>query len=319
MAMLSEREEKIVNMLRIKGPSLPIDVSKLLGTETMLASAILSSLISKGYVKISSKKVGSSPLYYLPGQESRVRTILYAELSELEKKALERLKTLKVAFRNDLFPQERMLLSEMSDFVAYLKIKKGENEFFCWRHYSVNDNDFNDLLDKKLSIINAAEHAPEEQREPSYETNAPQPKAEPAPVQLKIKESKAEAIPVNENRIKEIKLKRKKPAIAKPKGKFIGQVEAYLDGIGAKILKKRVERSEGTYVVSVPSNLGPQTYVAKAKDKKTLNETDLSKFYIDALAEKMPLMIVVSRPLSKKVMAYAEKNFGSLLRIVVLK
>ncbi len=303
--MLSEREEKVVGMLRVKGPSLPIDVSKLLGVETMLASAILSSLISKGYVKISSKKVGASPLYYLSGQESRVRSILYPELSDLEKKALERLKTLKVALKDDLFPQERILLSEMKDFVSYLQIKKDGREFFCWKHYSVNEEEFNDLLNKKLF--------PKKQEQESQNLNIEDIQQSTAPPKQKVLK-----VTQPKQKIQEIKLKRKQPS-KKPNGEFSNNISNYLESIGAKISEKKISRNELTYIISLPSPAGEQTYIVKAKDKKNLSENDLSKFYVEALSKKMPLLLIVPNSLSKKAKDYSEKNFGNLLKIIVLK
>ena len=96
-------------------------------------------------------------------------------------------------------------------------------------------------------------------------------------------------------------------------------IVSYLKSIGANILEKNVDRSEVTYVITLPSSIGEQAYLAKAKDKKNLNENDLSKFYIEALSKKMPLLLIVSKDLSRKVKEYSKKNFGSLSRIVVLK
>ena len=62
--MLNEKEEKILELVRIGGPILPIKVSKSLSVETYLAGAMLSALVKNGHLKITQKKVGSSPLYY---------------------------------------------------------------------------------------------------------------------------------------------------------------------------------------------------------------------------------------------------------------
>ena len=62
-------QDKILNFLKVTGPTLPAKVAKNINTNILLASAHLSDLSSQGKVKISKLKIGGSPLYFLPGQE----------------------------------------------------------------------------------------------------------------------------------------------------------------------------------------------------------------------------------------------------------
>ena len=66
--------EKILEIVRL-GPTFPAKVAKALGGggDTMLIGAILSTLISSGDLKVSTLKVGGSPLYYVPEQESKLK------------------------------------------------------------------------------------------------------------------------------------------------------------------------------------------------------------------------------------------------------
>ena len=65
----TEIKEKIISLLQIRGPSLPVHVSSEIKTSILFASAFLSELASEKRIKISNMRVGSSPLYFLPGQE----------------------------------------------------------------------------------------------------------------------------------------------------------------------------------------------------------------------------------------------------------
>jgi len=77
-----EKEERVKQIVQMNGPMVLIDVAKKLGVESYLAGAILSTLVNRKVIKQSFRKVGSSPLYYVNGQEERVRKKLYEELTE---------------------------------------------------------------------------------------------------------------------------------------------------------------------------------------------------------------------------------------------
>ena len=86
MMDVEEKKRKITGIIQQRGPSLPIHVAR--GTElnTLFASAILSEMVSSRILRVSSLKVGSSPLYYLPGQEEMLDNF-FAYLPSKEKDA----------------------------------------------------------------------------------------------------------------------------------------------------------------------------------------------------------------------------------------
>ena len=65
----SELKEKILSTFKQRGPSLPVHIAGATGLSILFASAFLSELFSEKKIKISHMKVGSSPIYFLPGQE----------------------------------------------------------------------------------------------------------------------------------------------------------------------------------------------------------------------------------------------------------
>ena len=71
-------KERMVSFLRMRGPTLPVHIAKDAGLTILFASAFLSELISDNRIKMSNMRIGSSPLYFLQGQEN-----LLEKLSQL--------------------------------------------------------------------------------------------------------------------------------------------------------------------------------------------------------------------------------------------
>ena len=65
-------KEKILSFLNRNGPNFPVFIAKEIGTDMLFASAFLSELISNQKVKTSNMKVGTSSIYFLPGQEKEL-------------------------------------------------------------------------------------------------------------------------------------------------------------------------------------------------------------------------------------------------------
>ena len=310
--MSNEKEEKILEFVRRRGPVLPIQVSKEFGIESFLSSAILSSLKNSKKIQQSFRKVGSSPLYYTPEQEQRARNILYEELGELEKKALARLKELKIAFKDELYPQERVLLSELRDFVSYLRIEKDNEEIFCWKHYSVSDEEFEKMLAEKLGETKE-EPVPIESKEVEFK-----------PKEVEIidargkSEIEKETAPVKEEKIeKQTELKPSEEI--KPESSFEEKVLSFLKEHDIEILEREKNRSDINLIVLSKTPLGEQRYFVKAKDKKSVNKGDVSKCYVESLSKKYPVIMIVPKDIRKSVKEYVDKHFKDLMNVIVVK
>ena len=64
-----DMKEKIILVFKKRGPSLPIHVAQETGLSILFSSAFLSELLTEKKLKISDMKVGSTPIYFIPGQE----------------------------------------------------------------------------------------------------------------------------------------------------------------------------------------------------------------------------------------------------------
>ena len=65
-------KEKILAIIRMKGPTIPVHIAKDVGLSMLFTSAFLSELLSDKKVKMSHMRVGNSPIYFIPGQESQL-------------------------------------------------------------------------------------------------------------------------------------------------------------------------------------------------------------------------------------------------------
>ncbi len=79
--------EKIISIIRSQGPSLPVEVSSKVGSNSFLTKAYLDELVETGVLRKSQKKVGESFIYFAPGQESAVE----AKISGLSAKKTARI------------------------------------------------------------------------------------------------------------------------------------------------------------------------------------------------------------------------------------
>lgn len=64
MLVAHDVHNKIIDTLKKRGPSLPIQIAKEVALSSLFVSAFLSELVDDKRVKVSSLKVGGSPLYF---------------------------------------------------------------------------------------------------------------------------------------------------------------------------------------------------------------------------------------------------------------
>lgn len=131
---VSSIKEKIIEYIRERGPSLPANLTKISGMNLTFTSAILSELLAERKIKISNLKVGSSPLYYLEGQEEKLENFI-DNLKPVEKDAFLKLKQNRILEDEKQSPQIRVALRSIKDFA--IPIKVGEKLF--WKYHLLSD------------------------------------------------------------------------------------------------------------------------------------------------------------------------------------
>jgi hypothetical protein len=132
-----EIKDRIVSILKTKGPSLPVHIGREIKSSILFSSAFLSELISEKRIKISNMRVGNSPLYFLPGQEYQLERFSNF-LKSKEKEAFLLLKEKKFLKDSTQAPAIRVALREIRDFAVPFKF---ENEIF-WRYFLIPEEEF---------------------------------------------------------------------------------------------------------------------------------------------------------------------------------
>ena len=133
----SKIKEKILSILRMKGPTLPVYISQDTGISMLFASAFLSELLSDKIIKISKMRVGNSPIYYLPGQETQLERFSNY-LKSKEKEAFLLLQEKRFLRDSEQSPAIRVALREIKDF-AFPFRKNGET---VWRYLTAKESEF---------------------------------------------------------------------------------------------------------------------------------------------------------------------------------
>ena len=140
-------KELILSTLSSRGPSLPVHLAQTAQISPLFASAFLSELYNEGKLKISNMKVGSSPLYMLPGQEPMLEKFI-DYLNGREKEALYLLKKEKILDDEFQTPVTRVALRAIKDFAIPLKITHDGKEKLYWKYFLVHDSELRPLIEK---------------------------------------------------------------------------------------------------------------------------------------------------------------------------
>ena len=259
--------------IKREGPILPSQLAGELGTNILLAGAILSELASKGHVFITSVKRGGSPFYYTKGQETKLES-LSNYLSEKPKQIFDLLKEKKMIRDNEVEPWQRFALKEIKDFAVPLNVGfSGKYELF-WKWYLTNNDEAKELIKE---IIN--------------------------PKKKKIKKEEA----VKDKPISEFINKEKVPQNLEG---FPGVVNSFFSEKGIYLISQESVRKnkEFNFIVDIPSSLGNLRYFVKYKNKKTVSDSDLISALNQANTKKLPLLFLTEGSLSRKAEKYMNEN-----------
>ncbi|MDD4878629.1 MAG: hypothetical protein PHO02_06375 [Candidatus Nanoarchaeia archaeon] len=306
----NDLKQKVISYIRASGPVIPIQIAKAVGSDTMFAGAVLSELISNRILKITSAKIGGSPVYYIPGQEEKL-DMLKEHLGKIPKQAYELLKEHLIMRDSQCEPWQRIALRELKDFAMPIPVRHedGSEEIF-WRWHLLSEDDARDRI---KAIVEGKAYRKVEESKPEPIKPMPEP-IEPNPEPIKPVKPDVESQKTKEEQTKleskEEKAKAEKPR--KPKKEKIdaykNELLSFLQQKGLEVLEEvGMKKGEYAFVVKVESALGKLSYLAIAKKKKKLSDDDVLLAYSAAQHHKLPL-IVIAKELSKKAEALIAKE-----------
>ena len=274
-------KEKIIYILKTKGPSLPVHIAKETGLSILFASAFLSELLSEKKIKISNMRVGSSPIYFIKEQENNLEK--YASyLKSKERESFILLKEKKFLKDKKQEPAIRVALRAIKDFAIPFQ----KNDEIYWRYFKIPEEEF---LGKQE--IKEKEDILEKQPE------------------IKKKEDIFEKKP-----IKKLIKKTNKTQKDNKNDKFFNKIKEFLSKKSIEILD--IENfSKESIIFKIKKN--DKEKILIAYNKKRINESDLIK--ANKKAEELNLQYIIlslGEPLKKlNNLINAIKNLSEIEKI----
>ncbi len=262
-------KERIISILNAKGPGFPSPIASEIQTSILFTSAFLSELLSEKQIKITNMKVGSSPIYYIPGQESQLESFAIKYLKSKEKEAFIKLQENKILKDTEQEPAIRVALREIRDFA----IPQEKNNELYWKYFIASEEE-----------VRIPDKNPEEKRE---EIQKPKETQEPKIKENPSQESKKEELDIfekeepKEKKDKPKKTSKKKTA-SKQDDKFFNMVKEYLSqnnieiidlvSIGKSELTFKVRKNqEEQLLVAYKKKAGEKEIIAANKKAQDLN------------------------------------------------
>ncbi len=239
----SKIKERIISILRFKGPNFPSPIASEIQTSILFTSAFLSELLSEKSLKITNMKVGSSPVYYLPGQEEKLEDFAIKYLKSKEKDAFLLLKEKKIFKDVEQEPAIRVALRSIRDFA----IPEEKNNELYWKYF----------LNKQETIPKEKIKIPKEKPKEIIEKE-----------QLNIFEKKSEEKPLQKKAVK----KPKKKTTKKQDDKFFNKVKEYLTENQIEILDI-IGITKTNLTLKVKSQ--EEEYLIIAYNKKRITEKEI--------------------------------------------
>lgn len=302
-----ETREKIINTLRSKGPSLPVQIAREAQISSLFAGAFLSELAKEKMIKISNMKVGGSPLYFIKGQETSLEKF-HIYLQSKEKEAFLLLKEKKILQDREQLPAIRVALRSIKDFaLPFLK----DNEVF-WRFHSVGEEQVRAILEPEKEIKKESKKEIKEKPETISAQEAPETKkqAEITKEKTKIRpkpkttEKKETQLDIGLEKRVETRVSTKK---LKEKPEFALKMIEVLKNNNIELLEELdSKKREFSGIIRIKSELGKLKFLCIAKDKKKITENDLRLAVEKSQTLKMPSLILFPGEINKKALEYAE-------------
>lgn len=311
---VGDTKNRILSIIKNKGPSYPAQVSKEAGVSPLFTAAFLSELVKDRQLKMSSMKVGSSPIYYASGQEPQLENFV-KYLNSKEREAFEKLKSSEVLEDLSQQPAIRVALRNISDFAIPINVRiDGETKLF-WRHSQFPENQTRDRIREMLSPSNIPKLKQKEtvliqvKEEPKNEETIPTP-TEIVTRQIETRQIESQIEPL----IKETEKIIEKPMKRKPRkekiisSKFAESVKDYLATKDIEVLEEvMIKKKEFVAKIRTDESFGKQEFYLIAKDKKKVNQDDLTIAIQHAQSQRMPALFLSSGSLDANASSYIQE------------
>lgn len=292
-------KEKILEIVK-QGPTIPSKIVKAVGGDTMLIGAILSTMIGTGEVKYSALKVGGSPVYYVPEQETKLEEFIQY-LNDKDQKIARLLKEKSILQDSKQDPLTKFSLKTIKDFAKPFEVNK---ELF-YRYFLINREDAEKLAADILNDQEVPTHEVMTDSDSTATDKAIAVHQAVTPETIDIKDAlKPERHPVAQ---KNAEHKKESPE----KRDFFEAIKEHIHKLGLDIVgKEKIKKTE--YALILKNHDSNEYHYCVAKDKKTINEGDLSTAFVFSHQKKMPCIFLMTGKLTKKAESMLQKEFKDM-------
>lgn len=301
-------------LVQKKGVVLPSDINSELKTNTMIIGAFLSDLAASKKIRISSAKIGGSPVYYLESERAKLER-LYQHLNEKDRRAYDLLKQSKILFDEDQSPLVKTCLREIKDFAFPLKVTFKEKDHLFWKWHLISDDDAKIHIKQKLNLLYPEKKdpvpvavLPVKNIGPSNTPNQDKENNSSIATQKilpKLKEKKQSSI---QQKIAETSVNQ---VIDDP---FVQSIQNFLKSLNIEILSAEVvkKKSECNLIIRIPSQIGNLDYYCKAKNKKRSVEGDIAAAFVEGQLKGLPTVYVSAGDIPKKLSEQLPTKYKNL-------
>lgn len=286
--MPEDIREKVISYIKRIGPVLPVQISKHIERDLLLSGAILSELVARKQLKISRASIGSSPLYYILGQEYLLGPKLYNHLKSKEREAYDSLRKNKIIKDEKAEPWQRVAFRQLKDFAIPLYVTTKDKTEVFWRFYLFSEEEAKKVIteimqpkkQEKIKEPTAEQIRLTEVEQPIIESMEPKRELIQKEILLKLEEPK----------IEKPQIKKSKKQVHKKETDFYNLVINYLNKNNIKILEEKTIRknTEYEFLVEFPSIVGNLKYLIKAKNKKSINDTEIILVHSQSQEKRIP-------------------------------
>ncbi len=323
-----EYRDKILSLLKLKIAILPAQVATELKIDSMIASAMLSEMSERGLVKISHIKIGSSPLYYDPSKPEVLEQYIHT-LKQVEREALQFLKNSRIVRDGSLSPVARVAFQGLKDYAIPLDVTIGNIKEVFWKWYLIPDSSAEKIILELVQGKKDIEEQPtkiseepikEKKQETTVQTKKKpgrKPKIKMPETQQKITEEKKAQTGTQEELLKTQKKTEAQPQTNQQmdSSQFSATLKKYFTKENIKIIESNTikEGKEYDLTIQLQTPIGTMKFYCKAKEKKKINDADLSVAYVEGQSRKMPVLYATTGTLDKGLEEQLEKKFKGLM------
>jgi len=271
-------------------------------------------------------KIGSSSLFYIQGQEAQIENFI-EHLNPREKEAFFLIKNSQILEDDKQTPVMRVALRAIKDFAIPFKITSNNIDKIFWKYHLTKDEEFDKKVQKILNPF-------AEQEEPKKDLGSPQgeslqqgeelrskresrdkvPKKSEGDTEKKVENEQTAEIPLIEEPDEIISQENRQKPKKQASSEFAERIREYLAAKDIEILSTILEKKkEFMAKIRADTLFGKQEYYLIAKDKKKINETDITIALQKAQTEKMIALILSPGDIDKKASPHA-KEWRNLIK-----